>query len=149
MSIETIATSNPVSEARFAIVPMTSSASYPARRDNRHAERFARLVHPTDLLREVVRHLHAVRFVIGHELVPERAAREIERRRDVLRTMIAHQFPQHRDEHVHRVRGMALLIGQTTSAERVICAVHLRAAVDQEKRRTGHCVDNTNSGRFR
>ena len=40
-------------------------------RDDRHAERFARLVHPADLLGEVIRHRHAVRFVIGHELVPE------------------------------------------------------------------------------
>ena len=65
LSIDTIATSKPSATARCATVPITSSASYPARGQDRHAHRFARLVHPVDLLGEVVGHGGAIGLVVG------------------------------------------------------------------------------------
>ena len=63
---------------------------------------------------------------------------EVERSRDVLGVMIAHQFAQHRDEDVDSVSGVPFLIRQASPAKRVIGAVHLRAAVDEKNRGAGH-----------
>ena len=54
--------------------------------------------------------------------------------------MIGDELAQHRHEDVDRVRGLSFLIRETAAAERVIRAVHLRAAVDQEQRRAGHLL---------
>ena len=67
LSPVTIATSKPV-RAR----PRRQRADHvvglePLGRDDRHAERFAGLVHPRDLLGEIVRHGGAVRLVVGDE----------------------------------------------------------------------------------
>ena len=51
--------------------------------------------------------------------------------------MIVDQLPQHRDEAVHGVGRLAVGTGQP--ADRVVRAIHLRAAVDQvQTRRRGH-----------
>ena len=52
--------------------------------EDRHAERFAGGVHHRNLLGELVGHRRAVGLVVGDEIVAERAARQIERRGDVL-----------------------------------------------------------------
>ena len=103
--------------------------------EDRHAERLARRVHHRDLLGELVRHRRAVRFVVGDEVVAERAARQIERRRDVFRLVLVEQLAEHRDEDVDRVGGRpCALRSSPPSVVRTgawIRAVHLRAAVDQ------------------
>src|SRR5215213_4144294 len=52
--------------------------------------------------------------------------------------MVGDELAQHRDEDVHGMRGVPFLIGQALAAERVVSAVHLRTAVDEEERRPGH-----------
>ena len=52
--------------------------------------------------------------------------------------MIGDQLAQHRHEDVDRVRGLAFLVRQAFPAERVIGAVHLGTAVDQEEGGAGH-----------
>src|SRR6188472_152473 len=109
------------------------------RGEDRHAERFTRLVHPRNLFGEVGRHRRPVGLVVGGHLGAEGRAGQIERRGDVARVVILHQLPQHRDEDVDRMRAAAAGAGQTGTAHRVIRAVHLRAAVDQEEAcRCGH-----------
>ena len=75
--------------------------------EDRHAERLARRVHHRDLHRELVGHRRAVGFVVGDQVVAEGAAGQIERRGDVLRLVLVEQLPQHRDEDVDRVGGLA------------------------------------------
>ena len=105
---------------------------------DRHAHRFARLVHPVDLFGEIVGHGRAVRLVVGDELIAKRRAGEIERRGDVLGMVIVDQLAEHRHEDVDRVRRLSFLIREPAAAKRVIRAVHLRAAIDQEERAAGH-----------
>ena len=100
--------------------------------DDRYAERFAGLVDPRNLLGEIGRHRRAIGLVVGDQVVAEGAAGEIERGADVLRLMILNQLPQHVHEDVDRVRRLAAGAAQAAAAHRVIRAVHLRAAVDQE-----------------
>jgi hypothetical protein len=95
-------------------------------------------VHPCNLLGQIVRHRRPVGFVVGDEVIAKRATRQIERRGDELRMMIVHQFPKHRHEDIDRVRGLAFLIRQAAPTERVVRAIHLRAAVDQKERVAGH-----------
>ncbi len=102
--------------------------------DDRDAERFARLVHPLDLLGEIVGHGRARRLVVVDELVAKRRTREIERRREIGRRVVLDQLSQHRHEDVDGVRRLPFLIRQAAPAKRVIRAVHLAAAVDQEER---------------
>ena len=78
------------------------------RREDRHAQRLARLVHPVDLLGQVVGHRRAVGLVVGDDLVAERRAGQVERRGDVGRLVVGDQLAQHRHEDVDRVRGLAL-----------------------------------------
>ena len=52
--------------------------------------------------------------------------------------MIGDELAQHRHEHVDGVRGLSFLVRQAPPAERVVRAVHLRAAVDEEESRAGH-----------
>jgi hypothetical protein len=96
-------------------------------------------MHPVDLLRQIVGHGGAVRLVVGDDVVAEGGSGQIERGGHVGRRVILNQFAEHRDEHVHGVRGVPLLVGETAPAERVVGAVHLRAAVDQEDGGAGHC----------
>ena len=56
--------------------------------------------------------------------------------------VVGDELPQHRHEDVDRVRGVALLIRQPAPAKRVVGAVHLRAAVDEEQRRTSHSTND-------
>ena len=105
---------------------------------DRHPQGLARLVHPVDLLRQIVGHGGAVRLVVGRDTVAKGRPGQVERRGEVGRRMVLNQLAQHGDEHVHGVRRVPLLIGEAAAAERVIRAVHLRAAVDQEEGRAGH-----------
>src|SRR5205814_4206447 len=102
------------------------------------AHRLARLMHPVDLLGEVVRHRHAVRLVVVGDLIRKCRARQVERGRHVLRLVVRNQLAEHRHEHVDRVRGVPLLIRQPLPAKCVIGAVHLGTAVDEKKRGSGH-----------
>ena len=104
------------------------------RGDDRHAHRLARLVHPVDLFGEIVGHGRAVGLVVGDDVVAEGRARQVERRGDVGRRVILDQLPQHRHEDVDGVRRVSFLIRQAPAAKRVIRAVHLGAAVDEEQR---------------
>ena len=102
------------------------------RGDDRHTERLAGLVHPRDLLGEIRRHRRAIGLVVGDQIVAERAPGQVERRADELRLMILNQLAQHVHEDVDGVRGLAARAAQAAAAHRVIRAVHLRTAVDQE-----------------
>ena len=101
------------------------------RREDRHAQRFARLEHPRHLLDEISGHGSAVGLVVGRHLRAERLAAHVERRRDVLRLVVGNQLAEHGDETVDRVGGLA--VGPRQPANRVIGAIHLVAAVDQEQ----------------
>ena len=105
--------------------------------EDRNAERFARLVHPRNLLGEIRRHRRAVGLVVGRHFRSEGGTRQIERGGDELRVVVLNQLPQHGDEDVDGVRRPAAGTGQPAAAHRVIRAVHLRAAVDQ-KEALGH-----------
>jgi hypothetical protein len=101
--------------------------------DDGHAHRFARGVHPRDLLRQVGRHRRAVRLVVGGERRSERRAGEVERRGNERRVLIVDELAQHRHETVDGVGRAAVGAGQFP--DRVIRAIHLGAAVDEEERR--------------
>ena len=105
--------------------------------EDRHAERFAGGVDHRDLLGELVGHRRAVRLVVGDQVVAERAPRQIERRRDVLRLLLVEQLAQHRHEDVDGVGRPSLRVAKESAFgrahRRVIRAVHLGAAVDQEE----------------
>ena len=58
------------------------------------------------------------------------------------RLVVGDQLAQHRHEHVDRVRGLAFLVRQPAPAKRVVRAVHLRAAVDEEQRRMSHSTND-------
>ena len=60
----------------------------------------------------------------------------------IRRLVVGDQLAQHRHEDVDRVRRVAFLVRQPAPAKRVVGAVHLRAAVDQEERRTGHSTND-------
>ena len=51
--------------------------------------------------------------------------------------MVVDELAQHRHEDVDRMRGVAFLVREPAAAKRVIRAVHLRAAIDQEQRPGG------------
>jgi len=53
-------------------------------------------------------------------------------RGEVLGLVVLDQLPQHRDEDVDGMRGLAFGTAQAAAAHRVIRAVHLRTAVDQK-----------------
>ena len=46
--------------------------------DNRHAHRFACLVYPVDLLRQIVGHGNAIGFVVVHDSIAERRTGKVE-----------------------------------------------------------------------
>ena len=98
--------------------------------EHRHAQRLACFVHVRDLLAQVRRHRRPVRLVVGGELVPEGRPPDVERGRYQGRLLVGDELPQHVDEPEDRVRRPAVRCGE--SAYRVICTVHLGAAVDQE-----------------
>ena len=121
-----------------------------SRGDDRHAERLAGFVDPGDLLGEIRRHRRAVGLVVGDELVAERRSRQIERGGDELRMMVLDQLAQHRHEDVDGVRGLAFGAAEAAAAHRVIGAVHLRTAVDQEQALgRGHLVGGGRKSRER
>ena len=103
--------------------------------EDRDAERLAGGVHHRNLPGQLVRHRRAVGLVVGDQVVAEGPARQIERRGDVLRLVLPQQHPEHRDEDVDRVGGLALRVVQQRAVagpnRRVVRAVHLRAAVDE------------------
>ena len=68
------------------------------------------------------------------------SAGQVERGGDVLRLMVLYQLSQHGHEDVDRVGGLAAGAAQAAAAHRVIRAVHLRTAVDQEYAGRGHLV---------
>ena len=107
-------------------------------REDGHSHGLARLVHPGDLLAQIVGHRGAVGFVVGGQLRAERRGGEVERRGDVLGPMVREQLAEHGHEPVHGVGRLAIRAGQP--ADGVIRPVHLVAAVDQEQgaRRHGH-----------
>jgi hypothetical protein len=74
------------------------------------AHRLTRLVDPIDLLDQIVWHLRAVGLVIGHDLVAERGAGQVERGSDMGRVVIGEELSQHRDKNVDGVRRTALLV---------------------------------------
>ena len=96
-----------------------------------HAERFARLVHERDLLREIRRHRRAIGFVVVAHLRPERRSGQVERRGDALRIVVGDELAQHRHEAVDGVGRAAVGPGQP--AYRVVGAIHLVAAVDEKQ----------------
>jgi hypothetical protein len=110
------------------------------RGEDGHAHGFARLVHQRDLLREIAGHRRAVGLVVGDDVVAEGRAGEIEGGGDVLRLMIVDQLAQHRHEAIDGVGGVSVGAGQP--ADRVIGAIHLRAAVDQVQSRRRHSEGN-------
>ena len=103
--------------------------------DDGDPQRRARVVHLGNLLDEVFGHRTPVGLVVGRELVPEGRPLEVERGRDELRGLLGDQLAQHRDEAVHRVRGASVRSRQP--ANRVIGAIHLGVAVDEEQTRAG------------
>jgi hypothetical protein len=109
------------------------------RGEDRYSHRLARLVHPVDLLPQIVGHRRSIRLVVGRDVVAKGGPGQIERCRQVCGGMILDELSQHRDEHVHRVCRVAVLIRETAPAKRVIGAVHLRTAVDEKQGGTGHC----------
>ena len=100
-------------------------------RQDRHAHRFARLVHPRNLLGQIRGHGRAVGLVVGGQLVAEGCRLQVERGGDVGRPVVGQQLAQHRDEAVDRVGRAPVWSGQP--ADRVIRAIHLIAAVDEEE----------------
>ena len=106
------------------------------RRQDRHAERAAGLVHERHLIDQVGRHRAARRLVVGGEVAAEGRAGQIERRGDELRLVVGDELRQHRDEAVDRVRDLPG--GVRHRRQRVVRAVHLVAAVDQEEAGGGH-----------
>ena len=109
--------------------------------ENRDAERFAGGVHHRYLARQLVGHRGAVGLVVGHEIVAERPARQVERRGDEFRFVLPQEHPEHRHEDVDGVGGLALRVVQQRAVARpdgrVVRAVHLRAAVDEVEQRSG------------
>ena len=109
--------------------------------DDGDAERFACRMHHRDLDGELIGHRRAIGLVIPGQIVTERAAGQIERRRDVLRLVLVEQLAQHRDEDVHGIGRLPLRVAEQTAVggahRRVIRAVHLRAAVDEIDDRSG------------
>ena len=101
-------------------------------RQNRHAHGFAGFVHPRNLLGQVRRHRRAVGLVVGGDRIAEGGRLQVERRGDVGRPVVGHELAQHGDEAVDRVGRAAVGAGQP--ADRVVGAIHLVAAVDEEKR---------------
>ena len=97
---------------------------------HRHAEGFARLAHPRRLFDQVGGHRRPVRLVVGGERGPEGRPPHVEGGGDQRRLVVGDQLAQHRDEAVDGVRGPA--VGRAQPAYRVVRAVHLGAAVDQE-----------------
>ena len=108
----------------------------PREGQHRDAERLAGLAHPRHLLGQVGRHRRTVRLVVGGQLGAERRTGQIERRGDEFRVVVRDELAQHRREPVHGVRRSAVGTGQPVY--RVIRAIHLRAAVDEEHARQGH-----------
>ncbi len=106
-------------------------------RQDRHAHRLAGLVHPRDLLGQIARHRRAVGLVVGRDLVAEGGRGQVERGGDIGRLVIGDELAQHGDEAVDGVGRTAVGTGQP--ADRVVGAIHLVAAVDEEERpRLGH-----------
>ena len=103
--------------------------------DDGHAEGRARLVYPGDLLDEVGGHRTPVGLVVGRELVAEGRPLQIESGRDELGGLLGHQLAQHGDEAEHRV-GRAS-VGARQPPDRVVGAVHLGVAVDEEETGSG------------
>ena len=101
-------------------------------RQDRHAHRLAGLVHPRDLLLQILRHRGAVGLVLGGDPVAEGVGGEVERGGDEPRLVVGQQLPEHRHEPVDRVGRPAVGPGETT--DRVVGAIHLVAAVDEEER---------------
>ena len=99
--------------------------------EHRDAERLAGAMDVGDLFGEVVRHRRAVRLVVGGQGVAEGRPGEVERAGDQLGPLVGDQLAQHRDEAVDGVGGPAIRAGQP--ADRVVGAIHLRIAVDQEQ----------------
>ena len=99
-------------------------------RQHRHAECRASLVHVRHLLAQVGRHGRAIRLVVGGELVPEGRSPDVEGGGDERRPLVRDQLSEHRDEAIDRVRRPPVRCAQ--SAYRVIRAIHLGAAVDEE-----------------
>ena len=92
-------------------------------------------MHPVDLLGQIVGHRRAIGLVVGRDLVAEGRTCQIEGCGEIRRLVVGDELAQHRDEDVDRVRGLSFLVRQAATAKRVIRAVHLRAAIDQEERR--------------
>ena len=90
-------------------------------------------MHERDLLGEIVGHRRAVGLVVGGERGPEGRAGQIERAGDELGPLVGHELAQHRDEAVDGVGRPAVRAGQP--ADRVVGAIHLRVAVDEEQDR--------------
>src|SRR6266508_4619040 len=85
----------------------------------------------TPNFRKIGRHRRARGFVVGHHLRAERRLCQIEGSRDVRRLMVRDEFSKHGDEAVDGVRRSTVGPGQ--AAYRVIRAVHLVTAIDQEQ----------------
>ena len=109
-------------------------------RENRHTERLAGFMDPVDLLSEIVGHRDAIGFVVRRDLVAEGRAGQVERGGEICRLVVGDELAQHRHEDVDGVCGLSFLIRQAAATKRVIRAVHLRAAIDQEERRTAHLL---------
>ena len=69
--------------------------------------RLASFVHPRNLFRQVGRHRRSIRLVVGGHLRAEGRSRQVERGGDVFGPVILDQLPQHGDEDVDGVRGLA------------------------------------------
>ena len=72
LSPVTIATSKPAADRLRRQRPDHVVGLVALRGEDRHAHRFARLVHPRDLLGEIARHRRAVGLVVGDDVVAER-----------------------------------------------------------------------------
>ena len=108
----------------------------PLGREDGDSQCFARLEHPRNLFGQVARHGRAVGLVVRRHLRAEGLAAHVERGGDVLRLMIGNQLAEHVDEAVDGIGGLAVGSGQ--AANRVVGAIHLVAAVDQEERGLRH-----------
>ncbi len=104
-------------------------------RQDGHAHGLARFVDPRHLFGEVAGHGSPIGLVVGGDVRAEGLPAQVERREDVLRLMVREQLAEHRDEAVGGVGGLAVRPGQ--AADRVIRAIHLVTAVDEEKRGAG------------
>ena len=95
LSFDTITACMFLSATFFASVPMTSSASYLSSLQDRDIERFADPENIRDLVREIARHVLAIRLVRRKRFMAESFFFRFEDRGDVIRLLVLQKFPQH------------------------------------------------------